>query len=408
MRTIYYPRWILCPDGTLLENGALAIAGNRIDAIGTRSRVGRYSGDRSVNLGQMLVLPGFINIHTHLEEGIVRGISREPNDSFATWFAKKNSRLKQASAAELEAAVRLGVRESLAQGITTVVDSSRRGVSAATLSQEPIRAWVIQELHADSEEDEQQQLHHCAQQLATSHPRIQLSAAPYALFSLSPNGHNELNRLLDQPQRRWLCHLAQSAEELQAFSEQCGDFYFQLTRNRPWPFGDNPVGSVNFALANNIIPVGGICVHCNYITGHELALLAARQVSVAISLRSTEQQGHKPLPLDIALKRGINLCAITESIADTQSLSLFDELFAIKQAFPHIGARELLGWVTTNPAAALGMQQQLGVLAPQAYADFIGVRFSHDDGSDVLEELLQEEPALGLVVVDGEEIIADY
>jgi hypothetical protein len=48
------------------------------------------------------------------------------------------------------------------------------------------------------------------------------------------------------------------------------------------------------------------------------------------------------------------------------------------------------------------------VLAPQAYADFIGVRFSHDDGSDVLEELLQEEPALGLVVVDGEEIIADY
>lgn len=408
MRTIYYPRWILCPDGSLLENGALAIEGNRIDAIGTRSRVGRYSGDRGVNLGPMLVLPGLINIHTHLEEGIVRGISREPHDSFATWFTKKSSRIKQASAAELEAAVRLGVRELLAQGITTVVDSSRRGISANILSQEPIRAWVVQELHAESQDEEQQQLLHCAQLLQTPLPRIEQSAAPYALFSLSTDGHHALNTLLAQGQRRWLCHLAQSAEELQAFSEQSGDFYFQLTRNRPWPFGSNPVGSVNFALANSLIPTGGICVHCNYITGHELALLAARQVSLAISLRSTVLQGHKPLPLDIALKRGINLCAITESIADTHSLSLFDELFAIKQAFPHLPAVELLRWVTTNPAAALGMHNRLGVLAPQAYADFIGVNFEHDDGVDVLEELLQEEPGFGLVVVDGEEIVADY
>jgi aminodeoxyfutalosine deaminase len=407
MRTVYFARWIYLADGSVLENGALAVEGSTITAIGGRAETRRDREDRTVNLGQTLLLPGLINLHTHLEEGCLRAVAPTEEESYASRFAKRISRLRQATPRAVESAIRLGIRELLTQGITSVLDTSRLGIAANVLGQEPMRAWVHHELHPRHGEPEEECLEELVNRMASAPTGVGTCIGPHALFSLSASGHRRLIRMAHDKGSLWACHVAESAEEVQAFAEQSGDLYFHITRRRAWPCGDNPTGPMYYALTNSLIPSGAICFHCNYVSGYDLGMLAAKQVSIVISPSHTETMNHKPFPVDLALKRGIRVCAATETVADSPSLSLFDELYRLRLRYPHIPAPQLLSWVTRNPAIALGMGGKLGILAPGRLADIVGVHLRHDPNKDVLEELLAEEPIVTFVMVDGEEIIVD-
>ena len=203
-------------------------------------------------------------------------------------------------------------------------------------------------------------------------------------------------------------HLAESSEELQAFSDQTGDLFFYITRKKGWPFGAVRRGSMDFALSENCIPQKSICIHCNYVNGAELERLASLSVSVVTCFQYSEELGHKAFPLDVAIKRGVLLCAATESISYGRSMNLFDELFCARSRYPHIGASDMVRWITMNPARALGADDSIGSLEPGKCADLIGVRFHQDPGEMLLDELIMGEPEVRLVIVNGEEIIGDY
>jgi imidazolonepropionase-like amidohydrolase len=88
--------------------------------------------------------------------------------------------------------------------------------------------------------------------------------------------------------------------------------------------------------------------------------------------------------------------------------NLFDDLYSLKNAYPHIPASEMLEWVTINPAIALKMENEIGSITPGKLADIIAVRFSYDPSKDPLEELLMAEPLIAVAIVNGEEIISNY
>ncbi len=400
----------MLPSGEILTNGAVAVSGSTIVSVGTRSRVRRSVGDRLVNLGEMLLLPGLINMHCHLEDGAIRGTTRNPEETFSTWIAKKASRLKQSPMESLLGAVRLGIRESLANGTTTVIDSSRSGASIVVLKEEPIRSWVIQEIHEEElvKSGEIENTLEKRRRLTADCPNVRLGLGPHSLFSLSPCSHRRLIDITRKDCTLWTSHLAESSEELQAFSEQTGDLYFYITRKRPWDYGEARMGSMHYALTQNLIPNGGVLYHCNFVGSHELSLLGTKRVSVVLAPKYNAALGHKMFPLEIALAKHVTLCVGTESIIENGSSSLFDELYHLKSNYPHIPARQLLSLVTLNPARALGMSGKVGEITPGAYADLIGVSFAHDPRENILEELLTEDPAIRFVLVGGEEVIVDY
>jgi cytosine/adenosine deaminase-related metal-dependent hydrolase len=82
METIYFAKWILLDTGELLSNGAISIAENRISSVGPRSKVRRGPKDRIVNLGDSLILPGLINMHTHLEDSVLHGAQKSRMNHF--------------------------------------------------------------------------------------------------------------------------------------------------------------------------------------------------------------------------------------------------------------------------------------------------------------------------------------
>lgn len=407
--TVYFAKWILLPDGNLLHNGGLVVTGSTITSIGQRSSLKRSAQDRMVNLGECLLLPGLINMHTHLEEGVMRGIDIEQPHSFSTWLMKRDSSLKNAKEEQIRSAIKLCIRESLANGITTIVDSSRTAMSESVLVDEPIRSWVFYESHPTDEQSESDALSVIRDRIDQSSGVIGIGVSPYAFFSLAPSTHESLVSFAHRSRYLWACHISESAEELQAFSEQSGDLYFFITKKKPWPFTESGHGPLRYAISRNCIPDNSILFHCNYISSEELTLLAAKHVSIVCCSQYTAMFGHKPLPVEVALKRGIHLCLGTESPLSLNSISLFDELFHLRSLYPHIPAKEMLRWVTSNPAKALKCYDQIGSLAVGKKADIIGVRFSfsHGHNQDILEEMLMEEPQIVFVMVNGEEVIVE-
>ena len=110
MGTVFFAKWILLENGEILTNGAISVVGNKINSIGLRSKVRRSSSVRVINLGDCLVLPGLINLHTHLEESVIRGIQKDPDETFATWSIKKDARVKLISQQTLHTSIKLTAR----------------------------------------------------------------------------------------------------------------------------------------------------------------------------------------------------------------------------------------------------------------------------------------------------------
>jgi 5-methylthioadenosine/S-adenosylhomocysteine deaminase len=409
MATAYFAKWLLLPSYEILLNGAISVSDGRIVSVGHRGQVRRSANDRIVNLGDMFLLPGLINIHTHLEENVLRDMPKAEHETFAAWSAKRNSRLKQVSDAVMENSIRLGVRELLTNGITTVADFSKRGISKTVLPGEPLRSFVFHEVHPENAIEEEAAVESVRMQAGrASESGHQEGTGPYALYSVSPKTHRSLAEFARKRGLLYAMHLAESSEELQAFSDQTGDLYFYITRKKGWPFGTVRRGAMDYALSENLIPEKSICIHCNYVNGVELERLASLSAGVVMCFQYSEELGHKAFPLDVAMKRGVLLCAATESISCERSMNLFDELYCARRHYPHIGASDLLRWVTVNPATALGAGDRIGSLAAGKCADIIGVRFHQDPGDRLLDELIMGEPEVRLVIVNGEEIIEDY
>ena len=62
----------------ILEDGAVAVTGNRISAVGaTKEVLQDWSAHRVIDASGKVVMPGLIDAHIHTGDGLVRGVSNE-------------------------------------------------------------------------------------------------------------------------------------------------------------------------------------------------------------------------------------------------------------------------------------------------------------------------------------------
>src|SRR5438132_6577622 len=87
MTMIFTARWVLPVTSPPIKDGAVAVNGDRISAIGHLSEVRSRFRDAVIkDLGEAALLPGFVNVHSHLELTAFRGRLEEPR--FQTWIAQ--------------------------------------------------------------------------------------------------------------------------------------------------------------------------------------------------------------------------------------------------------------------------------------------------------------------------------
>jgi cytosine/adenosine deaminase-related metal-dependent hydrolase len=376
--------WVLPVEGEPIPDGAVAIEGARIAAVGTAAELGE--GER---FREAAIVPGFVNAHAHLEYAVYAGFG--DGQSFGPWIQTHVERKQRLGREDMEAIARLGAAECLRSGVTTVGDLAFAGASAHACAELGLRAVVYLEVFGREAEDARRQFEEKRAYVAPAlSERVRLGVSPHAPYTCSTDVY-AYAASLGLP---LATHLNESQDELD----------WLLRGEGPWePLADllvQPDGrsGIRRLAAAGLLGPDVVAAHCVKVDEEEVALLARHGVAVAHCARSNAALGCGIAPLDALRRAGLRVGIGTDGVSSVPSHDYFEELRAVVAAARSreeradvLSATEALELATLGGARALGLDAEVGSLAPGKRADLAVVSLS---GSPYLP---WEDPAAAVV-----------
>jgi cytosine/adenosine deaminase-related metal-dependent hydrolase len=384
VRQVLSADWVLPVEGAPIANGAIAIEGGRIAAVGSADELG--PGKR---FPEAAILPGFVNAHTHLEYAVYAGFG--DGLSFAPWIALHVERKSRLERADMEAIAKLGAAECLRSGVTTVGDLAFAGASAGACAELGLRAVVYLEVFGSDAAAAMRQFEEKRDYAAAAlSERVRLGVSPHAPYTCS----TEVYAACLELGLPVATHLNESSDELDWLLR--GDGPWQPLAEMLVP-PDGQTGIRRLARAG-LLGERVVAAHCVKVDEEEIGLLARHGVAVAHCPRSNALLGCGVAPLEELRRAGLRVGLGTDGVSSVPSHDVFEELrFAVSAARARaeragsLSAAEALELATLGGARALGLGAETGSLVPGKRADLTIVSLS---GSPYLP---WEEPAAAVV-----------
>ena len=98
---------------------------------------------------------------------------------------------------------------------------------------------------------------------------------------------------------------------------------------------------------------------------------------------------------------GTNISLGTDSLASTDSLSLFNEMRNVCNRHPSVSPLDAVEMATLNPARALRRPCELGCIIPKARADLIALPIA-PDAKKLYEEIVWHRRPIAWHMVNGQ------
>ena len=387
-----------------IDNGAVAISGERITGVGSFHEIQAAHRGELIDLGERILLPGLINAHCHLDYTSFRGRIPPPRGSFTDWIRAINCHKQTLGPADYLRSIDDGFAEARKFGTTSMVNFTGFPELASKLLA-PIRTWWVGELIDVRSPKTADQLVKAAVEDLLKVPRAGL--APHSPFTGSQRLYQ--SAIIAARRYGWLLstHLAESRDEAAMFLEATGPLYdllAKLGRDMSDCGGKSPVNRflslTSRSGSPDSVPGSWIVAHLNELTNHDLMALAALpgKFHVAHCPRSHRYFRHAPFRFTSLRESGFNICLGTDSLASNDDLNLFAEMRCFHQAHPEISPLDVVQLATANPAAALGQEHALGRIAEGFMADLIAIA---DPGSEPYESILHHKGAVTWSMIAG-------
>jgi len=369
-------RWVLPIDNAPLSGGWIEITGDRIAAVGA----GRVPSDAE-DLGDVAILPGLVNAHTHLELSWMAG-RLSPSGSMVDWIRQlmrvRVGGAPGGEAAEVAAAER-AILDLRASGTALVGDISNTLITIPLLDTNGVGGVVFHELLGFSVADPEALVRDAWAKVddrtsAIDRGRLTATVVAHAPYSVSPSLMTTIARA--QRVAPLSIHLGESVQELEFLRSGRGPFRELLEDLHVWDAAWTPPGGgpVDYLLDLEYLTPGCLIVHGVHLTVAELERLRERQAVIVTCPRSNEWVGAGMPPVSHFYASGVPVAIGTDSLASVATLNLFDELAALRRIAPEVSAASLLESATRVGAAALGQGQRYGTIAPGKQAALVAVR----------------------------------
>lgn len=356
----YRARWVLPISSPPIEGGVVTMADARIVDVGTRSQ------GQVVDLGNVVLLPGLVNAHTHLEFSDCEKPLGKAGMSLPEWIRQVIGTRHRGDRDSISA-VQKGLVESLNAGVTTIGEITTSSVSAylefagSLIAFQEVIGFSLarcESVQADLE---------MRLELANALVELYAGVSPHAPYTVHPTLLQNLVQLAIDRQLPVAMHLAESREELELLSNGTGPFQQLLTDRSMWDANAIPRGSrpLDYLKVFSQAP-RALVVHGNYLSDDEIAFLAEHRnhMSVVYCPRTHAYFGHDRYPLDKMLAAGVRVALGTDSRASNPDLSLLDEMRFLAKRMPEISPEVILKMATSYGAAALGLADETGSLTP--------------------------------------------
>jgi Cytosine deaminase and related metal-dependent hydrolases len=367
-------RYVLTMDGQrrVLENGAVAVRGDRLAAVGPRSEIDRkYQAKQRLDSGNAMLIPGLINAHTHAPMSLLRGIADDLR--LQEWLEKYifPAEARNVTPDFVRWGTKLACLEMMLSGITTYADmyyfeeviaeatkeAGMRGVLGQTVIQFPVPdAKTPAEGLARTErfiirfKDD---------------PLITPAVAPHALYTNSAETLKSARALSNKYRVPLLIHLAETKREF--------DDNLQQHKLSPTQYL-NSLGLFD----------GGhtLAAHAVHVNSEDIRVLREKSVGVAHCPSSNMKLASGAAPVTELLRQGVSVGLGTDGPAGSNNdFNLFEEMDLAAKLQKLItgdprslSARQAVEMATVLGARAVGMEKEIGSLEPGKRADFATVR----------------------------------
>ena len=393
-----------------IENGAVVISGNRIRAVGCWPDLQPHANEQILDLGDVILLPGLINAHCHLDYTDMAGMLPPPK-TFTDWIPLIMAARSGWGYSDYAHSWLNGVRMLERTGTTTVADiETVPDLLPEVWDATPLRVFSFLEMTGiRARRDPGEVLHETVEKMdSLSHPRCSASLSPHAPYSTVP-ALLELSAGVARERGRRLCvHVAESAQEFEMFMRAQGQMFDWLRRNER-DMSDCGLGSpVQHLARRQTLGENLLAIHVNCLARGDAALLGQHRIHVVHCPRSHDYFRHPPFLRNRLASAGVNLCLGTDSLATVRKtrkqnpeLSMFDEMRELAANDPKLPPAEILRMATVNGARALGRAGQIGELSENALADLIAIP-ANVKASNACEAVLAHAGPVSASMIDGD------
>ena len=396
-------------DGTVYEDGAVAIDENLIIAIGPAEQIlAEYPAVQTLAGDKRIVMPGLVNGHSHAAMTLLRGVADDL--ALMDWL---NNYIFPAEVEFVDPEfVRIGTElacwEMIRGGTTTFVDMyyfpdtiaevvERCGMRAM------ISATVIDQRSPDAEnaDDSIQKGNGFIERWLGKNERITPIFGPHANYTLNAEQLAATRSAAMEYGVPISIHLSESPFEVQYSKDTYGKTSIDLLESIG--FFEGPT----------------IAAHVVWPTDEEIPTLAARKVGVIHNPTSNMKIASGIAPITDMLAAGVRVGLGTDGAASNNDLDMWEEmrlaslLQKVDRMNPEaLSAPTVLTMATRGGATAIGLGDSIGSLEVGKRADVIQVEFDdvhHVPTYDVVSHLVwvSDEQDVASVVVDGKVLMRD-
>ena len=352
-------------DGRIYDPGEVAIGGSEILSVGPPgdAQARGWQPDRVIRAEGKLVLPGFINSHTHAAMSLFRGYGDDL--PLQEWLEEKIWPMEEKLTADaVYWGTMLAIAEMLRCGVTTFADMYFFPEAIAqAVTETGIRASIAPGLvgtRSDSAANLRSAIRFCSEWDGGASGRITTMLGPHAPYTCPPDFLQAVLTAARELEVGIHIHLAETRVEVKNIGEK---------------YGLSPIA---YLFAQNCEDIHILAAHCVHVDGPDIDMLAAGKVHVSHNPGSNLKLASGIAPLPQLLEKGVPVALGTDGASSNNNLDLLEE--ARLAALIHKGytgrptvvaAQKALEMATIEGAAALKLAGQCGCLQPGLKADVI-------------------------------------
>jgi cytosine/adenosine deaminase-related metal-dependent hydrolase len=394
--TLLKARWIFPVASEPIMHGAIEICERRIAAIYRRPP------QEADDLGDVAIMPGFVNAHTHLEfSDLAEPLT--PSQPFPAWLRKLMAYRRQRG--DAEAAVRHGLDELEQQGTVGFGEIVTQNWQAENPADVP-GGVLFRELIGLLPESIDSQLEIAARHLEADDSDESAGAvrglSPHAPYSVHPRLFERAIALAASRHAPLTMHLAETQAELQLLRDGTGDLVEFLSALGVWRDGVVPRSRRPLDYLRAMAGLDRVVIaHGNYFDDEEIEFVAChRNFAVAYCPRTHAFFGHAEHPWRKLIERRGLVAIGTDGRGSTPDLSIWNELVLLAHRYPEIDPAVLLQLGTLNGARALGREEDYGTLEKGKSARAAIISLGTTGTTDPYAELFHPQSRVLRLLVD--------
>ncbi|HBA69488.1 MAG TPA: hypothetical protein DCZ40_09050 [Lachnospiraceae bacterium] len=351
----------ILPEGDKDEvrETSIYIEGSKIVSVGERPE--GFREDRVINGKDKLVMPGFVNCHTHSYMAFMRNVADDL--SFMDWlFGTIDPIEQQMTDEDTYWGACLAIIEMMKSG-TTCFNDMQMNIHQTTraVKESGMRAVISRGLIGSGHDEAgQMRLRQAYEErdAAKDCDRLSFMLGPHAPYTCDDGFMRVVSEEAKKNGMGIHVHLSESVSEIEQIQEK---------------YGCTPI---EMADKNGLFDVPAIAAHCVQATDHDMDILKEKNVSVVTNPASNMKLGNGFAPVAKMMEKGINVCLGTDGAASNNSLNMFHELSlltlihkGVNRTPQCVSAGEGFRIATINGAKALGLEREIGSIEEGKKAD---------------------------------------